>query len=89
MSQAWKLILQTLGAAIALIALAPSATAESTDATVKADMAACKQANDNEACEEAYDYYAARLDDAKGKKAAKILTDICSTISKEFSSIKL
>ncbi len=26
---------------------------------------------------------------AKGKKAAKILTDICSTISKEFSSIKL
>ena len=26
---------------------------------------------------------------AKGKKAAKILTDICTTISKEFSSIKL
>tara|TARA_R110002020_G_scaffold263353_2_gene477834 strand:- start:64112 stop:66112 length:2001 start_codon:yes stop_codon:yes gene_type:complete len=76
MSQAWKSILQTLGAAIALMTLAPSALAESTDATVKADMAACKQANDNEACEQAYDYYAARLDDAKGKKAAGYLAEM-------------
>jgi TPR repeat protein len=75
-SQAWKSILQTLGAAIALMALAPSATAESTDATVKADMAACRQANDNKACEQAYDYYAARLDDAKGKKAAGYVADM-------------
>ena len=76
MSQAWKSILQTLGAAIALMALAPSALAESTDATVKADMAACKQANDNKACEEAYDYYAARLEDVKGKKAAGYLAEM-------------
>ncbi|KDA03906.1 Cysteine-rich protein A [Hyphomonas oceanitis SCH89] len=76
MSQAWKSILQTLGAAITLMALAPSAMAESTDATVKADMAACKQANDNKACEQAYDFYAARLDDAKGKKAAGYLADM-------------
>ncbi|WP_341197349.1 hypothetical protein [Hyphomonas chukchiensis] len=76
MSQAWKSILQTLGAAIALMALAPSALAESTDATLKADMAACKQAKDNKACEEAYDYYDARLDDAKGKKAAGYVAEM-------------
>tara|TARA_R110000787_G_scaffold14348_13_gene44360 strand:+ start:7045 stop:8943 length:1899 start_codon:yes stop_codon:yes gene_type:complete len=76
MPQAWKSILQTLGAAVALMALAPSGLAESTEATVKADMAACKQANDNKACEQAYDYYAARLDNAKGKKAAGYLAEM-------------
>lgn len=76
MPQAWKSILRTLGAAIALMALAPSALAESTDATVKADMAACTQENDKKACEQAYDYFAARLDDAKAKKAAAYTADM-------------
>ncbi len=77
MPEAWKSILQTLGAAIAVMTLgAPLALAESTDATVKADMTACTQANDKKACEQAYDYYAARLNDAKAKKAAAYTADM-------------
>ncbi|MEH6694421.1 MAG: hypothetical protein V7675_05225 [Hyphomonas sp.] len=77
MPEPWKSILQTLGAAIAVITLgAPLALAESTDDTVKADMTACTQANDKKACEQAYDYYAARLDDAKAKKAAAYTADM-------------
>lgn len=58
----------------------PAATAQSTAATLGADTAACRQSNDNKACERAYDYLDAERQaveealaskDRKKKKSAK------------------
>lgn len=64
-------ILATLASA-ALPAIAGPSTAQS----VKSDKAACTQANDNVACEAAYDYLYAEMQKARGKRAEKYFPDL-------------
>lgn len=63
---------------LALVAAAPvsAAIAETTAKTVTADTAACVQSRDKVACEAVYDYLAAAMEVAKGKKAEKFLPDM-------------
>lgn len=58
-------------AALLLMATTPTATAQSTAETLGADMTACRQSNDNKACERAYDYLTAEMEEVEAALAAK------------------
>ena len=47
------------------------ATADSTAETVDVDIAACRQSNDKEACEQAYDYLTTQMTAAEAAQSAK------------------